>query len=331
MDTICDLPEQSAELPQILHLATFLAEIIVNGRQSVMPELLAASARYRGVTVEPIDSLLDKLQEQVSLMANVFSVRVDQQQSFRDIMSRAHAQMSQAALEALPEMVATGGPSSPVHGEQEALHNALTAYAQTYVDLTNAVTAAPQPAEAAASSVAAPPSAPAATQLWGRPSKNQTADPGLKGRIERTNAVCCRRQCELSLVLLEVDDYEYLLLTHGPDRTIRLMATVKQAMEHLCDVACECLLVSDARCAVVLPDCDRQQAVSLARSFLDTIPASVCDSGASDSLITCSVGVATLANPTRSSRPDDLIDAADRCLFAARRSGGAVVKSIDVL
>ena len=328
-ERIAELQGSEAELPQVLHLATLIASIIVNGRHQLMSELLAAGSRYRGITVEQIDKLLDKLQEQVALMAHMCSVRVDQQQSFRDIMTRAHQQMSEAALDALPDLVGVGCGSS-VSREQEALHDALDAYAQSYLNIAESAQPAaartPRQQPAAATSSAMTPSAASKP-----PRHDRTFDPGLQGRIERAISACRSRQCELSLVLLEVDDYDHLLIMHGPDRTVRLMAAVKHAVEQLCDVACECVLVSDSRCAVVLPECDRQQAVALARTLLDAVPMWVLERGDVDTRIACSAGAATLAILTRSSRPEDLIDAADRCLFAARRSGGSVVKSIDVL
>jgi PleD family two-component response regulator len=106
---------------------------------------------------------------------------------------------------------------------------------------------------------------------------------------------------------------------------------MKRGIETLCDVPCDCQLMTDSRCAVVLPDCDRRQAVSLARTLLDAVPMWVLERSDANARIACSAGVATLTTPSRSSRPDDLTDAADRCLFAAQRAGGSVVKSIDVL
>ena len=63
-------------LPQILHLATLIASIIVDGQHHLMPELLKTADRYRALTVDQIDKLLDQMQERVERMANVFAVRV---------------------------------------------------------------------------------------------------------------------------------------------------------------------------------------------------------------------------------------------------------------
>ena len=42
------------------------------------------------------------------------------------------------------------------------------------------------------------------------------------------------------------------------------------------------------------------------------------------------VGVATVAQPPKNFPPRDLLDGADRCLYASHASGGGVVKSIEI-
>ncbi len=320
------LEQREAELPQILHLATLIASIIIHGRHAPMSELLDAATRYRGIQVEQIENLLDRLQEQVEMMANMFSVRVDQQQSFRDIMSRAHQQMAETAFDALPDMVGTSH-ASVVSREQEALHNALDQYAQSYLDMTPPAT----PGVTATPTVIDAMNTRDKTVSHVQPRDKSSADPGLRGRITAAISSCRSRQRELSLMLVEIDDYDHLLIRQGPERTFRIIAVMQRAIESLSDSPCECQLVSDSRCAVLLPDCDRRQAVTLARTLLDAVPAWVVERIKADTRISCSAGVATLTAPSRSSQPDELTDAADRCLFAARRSGGSVVKSIDVM
>ena len=123
----------------------------------------------------------------------------------------------------------------------------------------------------------------------------------------------------------------FLLVRQGPEHTSRMVAFLRQGIMLLCEVPCDCLLIGEARLAVLLPDCDRRQAVAVARSLIDRIAPWAVEQGVSDTPIATSAGVAALAVPTSRSRPEELIDAADRCLFAAKASGGRVVKSIDVL
>ncbi len=46
--------------------------------------------------------------------------------------------------------------------------------------------------------------------------------------------------------------------------------------------------------------------------------------------VTLSVGVATVALPPKNFPAEDLLAAADRCLYGSRASGGGVVKSIEI-
>ena len=46
--------------------------------------------------------------------------------------------------------------------------------------------------------------------------------------------------------------------------------------------------------------------------------------------VTLSAGLATLAVPTCNFPTQELIDAAERCLFGAQASGGSTFKSLDI-
>ena len=46
--------------------------------------------------------------------------------------------------------------------------------------------------------------------------------------------------------------------------------------------------------------------------------------------VTLSVGVATVPVPPKNFSPEDLLNAADHCLYGSRASGGGVVKSIEI-
>jgi GGDEF domain-containing protein len=276
--------------------------------------------------VQQITALMDELQKQVDLMAGLFSVRVSQQDSFREILARAHQQMSAVAVELLPQMLGEGGAISTAC--QEGLHDAVDDYARRFVQLSAAVSnqagrdnAQGGPVRLSARVPATPvPATPAAA-----------SDPGLRGKIQSAIALCRIRQRELSLVLLEVDDYASHLLAMGPERMTRVVYATRRAVQELADTPHECLVISDTRCAILLVDCDRRQAIELARLLLDAVPPWLVRHGSTDSIVSFSAGIASLATPTHASRPDDLIEAADRCLFAAQRSGGGITKSIDVL
>jgi hypothetical protein len=135
----------------------------------------------------------------------------------------------------------------------------------------------------------------------------------------------------LSVVLLQVDEFPDLLMRRGPESASHFSSALRTGVHLLCELPCECLLVEDARLAILLPNCDRQQAVATTRTLTEQLASWLVERGEAGAPLAFSAGVATLATPTRHSRADDLLEAAERCLFAAMKSGGRVVKSIDVL
>lgn len=325
------LDESTASLPQSLHLATLLASVMVNDRGDLMPELLDAATRYRDIGVEQIDELLDRLQEQVRVMADMFSVRIEQRETFHELISRAHQQMSEAATEVLPEMM--GGRQTPSMGaEQRKLHDDLAQYAQCFLDLSQG-SLPRSPGESIERVATEREIAPCGhtSRTHANVAREDAPHSDLAGRVTAALSVCRTRHQELSVILLEIDNYESLVLVHGAAQMRRVSLRMKQAVQSLADTPCECVIASGARVAVVLPGCERQQAVSLIRSFNRAVPRWLREQGELDIVVSFSAGVAALAVPSRSAQPQDLIDSADRCLFAAKRAGGNVVKSIDVL
>lgn len=315
LETLAQRTAEDSPLPQILHVATLVAAIIADGRGSCMNDLLVAADRYRALRVEQIDALLDQLQERVQLMAQVFSVSWEQQDSYRAIMQRAYAQLSQAAVEVMPELLTGSGPRGAGRtADATALTHALDRFAQglrptepwpTRDRARRSPTSGPRPAVA--------------------------HDPGLCAHILTAITAGRTRQAEVSLVLWEMDQQADLLLLHGPEQATRILESVPDFVAQTCDVAHECLLVGKARFAIVLRECDRGQATAIARTLLSRWPRWALGQHLTAIPIASSAGVATLARPSRHSHPEDLIEAAERCLFAAQSSGGHVVKSIDVL
>jgi GGDEF domain-containing protein len=82
---------------------------------------------------------------------------------------------------------------------------------------------------------------------------------------------------------------------------------------------------------VILKGCDRQLAVRLGNELIEqfarTFPPADIDERA---LSTISVGVASVALPPKNFPAQELIQAASRCLYGSRSSGGGVVKSIEI-
>jgi GGDEF domain-containing protein len=129
------------------------------------------------------------------------------------------------------------------------------------------------------------------------------------------------------LLLVELDDPIDLVLRHGPHVARKFSGLLASACSSAGHAQARCVAWGDGRCALVLPSCDRDLAIDLAMTLVRG--AREC-TGTSDEAprMLVSVGVATLALPPKNFPASELIDAAQRCLGAAKACGGNGVKSI---
>ncbi len=80
----------------------------------------------------------------------------------------------------------------------------------------------------------------------------------------------------------------------------------------------------------MLPGTDRQQAARAGNDLIDFLRAWPTAKSDPRTALRLNVGVACVALPPRNFSPHVFIGAAQRCLFAARATGGQGVKSIEV-
>jgi GGDEF domain-containing protein len=289
--------------------------MIVLGRTDLMAKLIEAASDCGNIQLGQLQDLIEQLQHRVESLAEVFTVRLDHQQSYREILEQAHQQMATVAVDALPEMV--GAAPCSLVDQQRQVSSALLQFQSRHTPLgQKGADEATHPASDSLTSetVAVQP----------------TADPGLLGRLALAINTCRRTRGEVSLALVEVDDYDGLLLSLGPERVADIVRSMETAIYANTDDQCDCLLATDSRYAIILPHCDRPRAVSATRWLLEEIPRwAEAHTGRSIDLH-CSAGVATLATPGSNYPPQQLNAAAERCLFAAQASGGRLVKSIDL-
>jgi diguanylate cyclase (GGDEF)-like protein len=160
---------------------------------------------------------------------------------------------------------------------------------------------------------------------------NPPHDPGLVGRVTAAVATCRQARRSLSLLVVELDQYEDLHLTCGPQATERLVEQLGDQCRLIDHRGAVVVQSRDVQYAVILPDCDRRQAIDVSNELVtkvrDTVSASAGNSAA---VATVSIGVASVALPPKNFPAAELIRAAERCLGGARLSGGNAVKSIEI-
>lgn len=144
-------------------------------------------------------------------------------------------------------------------------------------------------------------------------------------------AGCRRRRTALSLLLVEIDAFDELSLDVGPKQAARLARAIGESAARLTGEQLVCVEFGDCRLALIVENCDRQQAVMAGRQLVDAIHHRRFTPGGANGLgVTLSIGVSTVSVPARNFPSRDLVDAAERCLGGARSAGGDAVKSIEI-
>jgi HD-like signal output (HDOD) protein/GGDEF domain-containing protein len=332
-DRAGDGPRSSPRpLPQILHLAELVARVLADGRGNVLGELLEVGRQYCDLSQPQLEALVDNLEEKIDQLADILSLQLPEGLDYRDVLLRAHSQLAEVAGEAAGVMLR--------HQQEEAARSEEESLLAELQDLAAAVARVSARSAEPPGPEKFPPEAPPAAEVAGRAAAAHRraadpptleADPGLLGRLAVGAAACRQSRCPLSLLLVQLDRTDDVVIGQGVEGLARL----RQALETLCrdvDHPCAiCLPHADAGFALILPNCERRRAVQLGNQLIEQF----CHTGSlgkasKQQAAGISVGAATVVLPPKNFPPEDLFAAADRCLYGSRASGGSVVKSIEI-
>ncbi len=328
------LPE--GVLPQILHLAEWFAQLLADEQSAALGELLQAGRQYQDLTKDRLETLVVVLGEKVQQLADVLSLQLPDGLDYADILAQAHSQLAAVAAETAEDLVRTRegeaqqAENASLLGEIQLLAQAVAEAVKRSSSSAPAESLPPKPAVAG-------PAVAGQGPTDRRPSRAAastavaTADPGLLGRLEVAVAACRQSRCPLSLLLVQFDEVDELVITRGLDGFGRL----RQFLGSLCGTTehpgSTCVPHGESGFAVVLPNCDRQPAVQLGNQLNDSVrrltPGSQADTLR---VVRLSAGVATVALPPKNFLAENLFTSAERCLYGSHASGGGVVKSIEI-
>jgi GGDEF domain-containing protein/DNA-binding Xre family transcriptional regulator len=288
-ETLVGLPEQVRAVPQVLHLADLVAEFLTRERVGVLNELLEVGGRYQGVSIDKLESLIAALELKVPQLAEALSLSLLNETAFSTILSRAYAQLCDAADCEFGELLQQAQTLGVEIGQfAESQHGGRDdASSGTAMTLRIA------------------------------------SGPALLGHVEAAVKSCRQARHAVSLALLELD--------HSENVVQRAMDRLQAMMQAIVDQDGRVMQVADDRFAVVFEGCDRQPAIESTRQLVRSVRQWGATQVTTDGhALSLSAGVATLAMPPRNFPCRELIDAAERCLHGAQRSGGDSVKSIDI-
>jgi GGDEF domain-containing protein len=327
-----DAPD-NGPLPRILHLAELLARLLADRQADALGELLEVGREYCRLTDAELQSLVASLQEKVAQLADVLKLQLPEGLDYRDVLVQAHAQLAATANEAAEDLLRGELPSRERLAEESLLSGVRDL--QTVAErLSHAPSAAalPVPAAAVADALFAP--APAAAK-WAAAAAVRVAPASASDELDQRLAVavaaCRQSRCALSLLLAELDRAEELAAARSPAEFAAIEGCVERACRELDHPFKICVPHGRHGFAIVLPNCERRQAVELGNALIDefrrTSPGGDLPGRNGVSL---SVGAAAVALPPRNFPPQHLFDGASRCLYGSHASGGGVVKSIEI-
>lgn len=296
-------------LARVLHLAELMARLLALDQPELLPEVVACGRHEYDLTEAQLYELSGALGATVGQLAEVLGLGLHGTIDYLAVLERAHAQLSRVAAEAALDLVELLGCEEVVQ-----LGARVAAPAAVPAPRPEPRVAAAAPA-AAAKVVAAPAAAAADGQLK------------LHKSLSAAVAACRTARRPLSLLLGAVAPADDL----GEDEGLMPLGWVVR-FERFCGErpvpAAQWLQLDAARFAVVLPGCDRQQAVGLGHELIRQLRQADLTA---DAAWTVGVGVASVAELPGATAAQRLVEAAERCLHAARSAGASAVKSIEIL
>ena len=323
---ISQLDPHERQLPQILHLADLLARLIEQPFGSSLHDLLRDGRKYCGLTFEKLRPIVSALQNKVADLAEVLSLELPAGERYTDLLVASQARLAEITADAAAEL-ATHAP--------EASLLELAGHLRREVQLVTRESRLPLPQDAA------PPLRRVTDETGGEPrTRRQPAgpavltpvvgEPGLAGRVAAAINRCRLARGPLSLALLAVDQFSDLLLQLGPGGATDLVHWLRRDLANWAGQRSPAAVIGESTFALVWENCPRSEAVQMVRQILSNTKSwRMPGANFQDAEISLSAGVATLALPPKNYPPQQLIDAAQRCLGGAQLSGGGNVKSIE--
>ncbi len=327
------LQGSTLELAQVVRLSNCVAEVLADGQGEALAELHRCGLEYRGLTERDFDELLRDLETRVGQLAAALSLEMTAGFPYEQLWRTAHERLIVTSAEVAGDIVRqrAGG----ARDEEQTLLEECNTLASAVQRLTSAPprrVERPAPVVAAVSVYESLKNQPAPVPIprfAPERSLSEANDPGVLGRLTAAVATARQLRCAVSVLCVEVDRQDELLLHLGPsgarqwvDRVFRAC----DAIDH--DPPAQCADLDEGRWMLLLIDCDRRQAVDYGQQLLRAIRLSTQPK--TDARLSISVGAASVALPSANFPPKDLLTAAERCLQAALASGGDVLKSIEI-
>ena len=326
------MPLPEADLPQILHLAELLMQLVGQGRLGVLADLMEAGKLYRGMTKSKLASLVEGLQGQVDQLADVLSLELLEERDYMQVLVDAQGQMAALGEELAGDSTAAAHEDS-VYAQLLTHTHELTDAMQSF--LHGGTKTAGKDGEQRTQSHAAHYGQHSVRGFVGKKIDVPQDRLVLLQKLVAAANRCRERRQELSLLLVEPN----LVGARGDGPRSHDGRQARRMLETACDALnqenASLVTLANGSTAAILPNCDRRSALSVAHHAIEEL-GELDDQDGEDTLESAmpatmlSIGVATVSVVPKNFDPARIVDSAARCLSAARACGISAVKSIEV-
>ncbi len=310
-----------------VRLGVLTCELLVEQRDGAWPNLLQQAQELAALGEPEVRRILYQVREGVQCVAEALQLEQLGTLDVDQILSRAQTQLAQVAQEAAATLANQGdkGPLPLALSVQQELRRALHEAVQGTKATRLAPTVAQPPAEPASSTESPSPSDP---QCW----CEGASDPRLLELVRNCAWECRSRRMPLSVMLVAVSGLEQLQQQLPLVRWRMVRDLIHASCKRVDWWPKRHLVVREALVALVLLDCDRCQAVELGYQLMHVLrEVSSRTAGPAARNLHVHVGIATVEVPPPNFDPQQLLDAAQRCLWGAVATGTDHLKSIEAL
>jgi HD-like signal output (HDOD) protein len=313
----------ASQLSHVIYLANLLAELVGQRKLGCLPELLEVGDKLCGLDGVRLREMIATLQPKVEQLAEVWAVDLSHADDYLTVLAAAHERIALLTERAITSVDINQPRSSDLesvlHADvarlQAAMHDYLLA-PQRPVRVETPRSHSPQPEQSVPTR---------AKQPAKQPAKVETSQVFLRRVTWAVGTSRSRRQ-SLSLAIVEfipapIEEKEAFCLK-------------------LLESACHCMVRQETELEasgplqriVLLPDCDRIEAVRLGHQLTDLVGEAQKKLVSLGTKVqgTVAVGISSVTLPPRNFRPETLVQAAQRCLSAAKLNGTSSVKSLEV-
>jgi HD-like signal output (HDOD) protein len=298
---------KDSPLPQILYLAGLTASLVGRHRLNVLPELIEAGTRLCGLDKPALNALVEELEPKVAALADALQLMLPQHRNYLEILAEAQARLAE-----LGEDLA--GPLARLERAERLLAGLK---ADSLPDHAEKV---PHPGTS-------PTEHPWSTSEPRSRTNRSAESQNLSATLEQAVAECRAFRDELVVALVDFNPPSAAQSASFPPPSY-LSGLLARACREFEVAHAEQFQLGGNVHALILPHCGRREAINLVRHVFAKVDERLTN-GAASAARGYSAGVASVDAPPKNFDPSRLYDAAERCLDAARSSGGQV-KSLEI-